>query len=498
MAEKIYQTGQGRVFLQRYGSGPGNPVAYQGCARMSGFTEPLGDITPVYCPDPRAYDEFEVVDEVRGEAGLPTTSMIAKLGRENALLKIRCPFDLQAHYGKCRNPTDFDEGWEKVFIFEGARLTSRSADELTAFAPDGRAEILITGEVTARRIVEVDQMVVAEKAKGEVSREAVDVALCDTPECGECGPVSDGCQVAYVVTISSGLASPGLPSELIYTVDGGTNWNETDIDTLASDENPSAVTCVGGLVIVVSNDSVSLHYADEDDLDAWMEVTAGFVTSGAPNDIWSASPRHTWIVGDSGYVYFTDDPTAGVEVQDAGDATRDDLLRVHGLSELFVVAVGNNNTVIFTENGGLTWVPIAGPEGGVNLTALWVRTEFNWMVGADDGNLYYTVDKGASWVQKPFANDGTGVVRDISFQHNNSAVGFMSHSYTHIALGDIGRVFRTLNGGYSWHLLPEVAGATFPPNDRINRLAACGYNPNFFIGVGLADDALDGIIVVGA
>jgi len=57
--------------MQSGGSGPGNSVEYLGCARLTGFSESLGDITPIYCPDPTAYDKFEAVDEVQGEGGLP-------------------------------------------------------------------------------------------------------------------------------------------------------------------------------------------------------------------------------------------------------------------------------------------------------------------------------------------------------------------------------------------------------------------------------------------
>jgi hypothetical protein len=36
-----------------------------------------------------------------------------------------------------------------------------------------------------------------------------------------------------------------------------------------------------------------------------------------------------------------------------------------------------------------------------------------------------------------------------------------------------------------------------PGNDKINAIAYCPSDANFFVGVGLADDATDGFIVVG-
>ena len=97
----VLQTGFGRVFLQFLGANPGNPLEYQYMARMGGFTAPQGDITRVQIPSATAYDEFDSVDEVRGESGVVTTSINARFGLDNPLLQARCVFQAQVHYGKC-------------------------------------------------------------------------------------------------------------------------------------------------------------------------------------------------------------------------------------------------------------------------------------------------------------------------------------------------------------------------------------------------------------
>ncbi len=60
-----------------------------------------------------------------------------------------------------------------------------------------------------------------------------------------------------------------------------------------------------------------------------------------------------------------------------------------------------------------------------------------------------------------------------------------------------GRILRSYDGGYSWQIVPERAGATLPANDQVNALVACRYDVNFVVGVGLADDGADGYAVVG-
>jgi photosystem II stability/assembly factor-like uncharacterized protein len=104
--------------------------------------------------------------------------------------------------------------------------------------------------------------------------------------------------------------------------------------------------------------------------------------------------------------------------------------------------------------------------------------------------MYYTVDKGANWTLQGFPGSGAGVVYDIDFA--STSVGYLAHATATPA----GRILRTYDGGQSWNILPEGTG-TIPANDRINALAACIYDENFVVGVGLADDASDGIIVVG-
>jgi len=285
--------------------------------------------------------------------------------------------------------------------------------------------------------------------------------------------------------------SPGLQAELLYTVDGGENWYDTPVSSLAINEDPNALDCVGVNVVVISEDSVSLHWASIADIlagtEVWTEEATGFVAAKGPLAIYSHDPRHTWIVGEAGYIYFTDDLVLGVVVQDAGIATAQDLNAVHAYDSLQVVAVGASNAVVVTRNGGETWAALLGPAPGVDLTTVWMKGPDEWFVGDAGGNLWYTLDGGASWIQKEFYGDGSGTVTDIKF--SSDTVGWMSHD------DRSGRIFRTIDGGYSWYVTPE-GNTSLPSNDEILALAPCE-DVNVIYGAGLADDGLDGIIVKG-
>lgn len=496
MAPKIQKSSQTRLFLIEDGANPNNAPSYESLARALGTSWPQGDITPVRIPDPDRYGQFKTIDFSRGQRGQPSTSIEARLERDLSpflkLVRKGCVFDVQLHAGVCEDPRNFNAGWEKIYVFEGALPTDYTTGELGALDADQDTPVNETIPISAQDYYEIKRLTGAELASSEIVQEIVDVVICDSRQCGECGIASNGCEKIFAITRSAG-GSPGLPAELIYSIDAGATIGQSNVDTLAANEEPNAMACVGLYLVVISEDSESLHYAALTDIldgvETWSEVTTGFVATKGPMAIFSASPVHTWIVAEGGYIYFTDDPTSEVTVQTAGGVTTNQLNAIHGSDEENLVAVGNTNTVLFTNDGGAAWASVTGPRPGVNLNAVWVKSELVWLVGAADGTLWYTADGGGTWSQKGFPGSGSGVVRDIQFA--TAAVGYMSHDTVAVR----GRILRTLDGGFSWYVLPEAAGLSLPLADKFGAIAACSEDPNTVFTGGLGDNATDGILV---
>lgn len=492
------KTGFSRVFLIDGGARPDHAPAYQSCMKAGGVSKGWGDLTDIECPSLVQYDQFAKVDEIKGAEERASMDLMGRYLADVAseLLRIGnqgCGADVQIHFGKCTDPTAFNT-FTKAVVLEGAYLSNWSTDDLGAMSSDERNPVTETGSISAPDVYEILQLTLTEVAASVVTNEVVAVTLCDQIACGECEEDSTGCQHIYAVTKQAG-GSPGTPPDIVHTVDGAT-WYADDIDSLGAAEDPTDVGCVGGYVVVVSNDSGSAHYAlksEVDDVDydeTWTEIATGFV--GAPNACHRATGgRYLYVCGDSGYVYRTDDITAGVTALDAGVATTENLNDIFAFSDDFVVAVGNDGAIVYTEDG-ITWAAASSSPvaAGTNLNCVAVQSEVVWLVGTSAGTLYYTVDKASNWTIKGFPGSGAGVVYDIAFA--NASVGYLAHATTAPA----GRILRTYDGGYSWSILPEGSG-TIPANDRINALAACLYDENWVVGVGLADDASDGIIVKG-
>lgn len=495
------RTDQARVWLIDNRAGPANVPSYKATLKAGSPEMPRGEPKVVRKADPANYGRFLVVDKIPGETGSPSVTLSGayKFGLSK-LLEVAnrgCDVDVQIHMGKCSNPQDFNKGWEKILVIEAVAPAGwKLAGDLNVQDEKDRdfaqQELKLTGE----NIFEIAQMKFAEQAGTAIVQEVIAVVICDSIQCGSCGVPSNGCQKVFAVTKSHG-GSPGLPAEVIYTDDQGGSWADTVIDTLGAAEDPSDAACVGEYLAVITNEGNALHYAELADIlnaaETWTKVT-GFNASGEPNAIYAVDPMRVFVVGDGGYIYKLTDITAAVtasNVQDAGVATTEDLKDVHAYDENNVLAVGDNNAVVYTIDGGLTWSLVTGPDVAVNLTCCWMKSVSEWFVGTAGGKLWYTRDSGTSWTEKSFPGSGAGSVKAVKF--SNDTVGYMSHATATTR----GRMLKTLDGGQSWYVLPD-ANFTMPLNDGLNDLAVCSYDPNIVFGGGLADNATDGFLVKGS
>lgn len=487
----IVTTPYSRVFLIENGAvnGSQSPV-YQGFWRAGGLSYGQGDVTPVRIPSGDRYGQFKTVTTIAGEQDLPELTINARytfdLSDMLRLVNIGCTHDLQIHMGQCQNPQDFNGGWDKILVLEQARISDYGTDDLGALEPGDAAPVNENVTWQGELVYEIGKLSAAEVAASSIVNEITAVAICDQAGCGGvCGSASDGCQTVFFVT-GAAAGSPGLGATVVYSSNGMSTAGSTVIDTLTVSEQPNDAACVGDNLVVVSEDSESLHYAPSASIllgtETWTEVTTGFTATKGPLAMWSLGPNETWISAEGGYIYFTSDPTSGVAAQHSGSATTQDLNDIHMLDSTNGVAVGNSNAVLKTTDG-TTWAsPGTGPAAGVALNAVWMKSTETIFVGAANGNLYRSNDGGATWSSVGFSGSGSGSVRDIYFV--NDTVGYMSHSTS----TPVGLIFRTIDGGKTWYILPERG--SMPAHDYVAVLKACNVN-TVFAG-GLADNGTDG------
>lgn len=499
----VAQTGFSRVFLIEGRARPDHAPDYESCLMAGSPSQSFGDVTRIECPDPDEYNAYVEVGRIVGaieRGALPLTGRYAS-DLASALLRIaksRCAADIQVHLGACTDPRVFNE-FTKNVIFEDAQLTNWSATDLGALGSDGAAHVDESTDISFGEFYEVLQLTFSKKGESTVTNPVIDVVICDTASCGDCDEESDGCEHVYALS-KAASGSPGTAADVLYSVDKGQTWASDNINSMTPSEEPNALACLGLYVVVVSEDTESQHYKLKSLIDAgtalnWTEVATGYVAGNGPLDIWSVG-NYAFIAAENGYVYGTEDATGGVSVLDAGVATTNNLNAVHALSDKFAVLVGDSDTIIYTLDG-TTFQAATATGGGGNLKAVWCKNRTNWFVGDDAGGLYWTLDGGVTWTQQgaggsvalPGANWTD--INDISFA--SKSVGYISAEKDGTPRG---YMLRTFDGGHSWVVLPEGV-QSLPLTDAIYAHAACTEDVNFVVGVGLADDGTDGVIVVG-
>lgn len=479
---------------------PDHTPEYFASLKMGTITKNFGGVNQIYDPDEGQYNQFVEAGEYRDAEERPATSL---MGHYAANLKSRmlelgmkgCAFDVQLHIGQCEDPRNFND-FQKIIIWEKVILESYDTEDMGALQPDEQNKIDETGTISARRMYEFVPLAFSARTPSVVTNELLDVIVCDSRQCGECGDQSDGCQKIMAISKAAG-GSPSTPADVIFSLNGGKAWYAVDIDTLDVAQDPTGIACVGNYVVVVANGvGEEMHIALISEFDGvtdpeFSQVTTGFVAGGAPLDIHSLG-NMAYICGEGGYIYKTDDPASGVEVIDAGSATITQLNAIHMLSEDFGVAVGNDG-VIITINSDLASALATSPVAiGTDINTVHVKSETEWYIGDSAGVFQYTLDGGQTWtvITLPGQTSITAI-EDIDMSSD-------SVMYVAATRSGKGEVYISVNGGQNFIRAPRNQANAMPNNDQINAIAVCEYDVDFVVGVGLAADGSDGFIVVGS
>ena len=189
-------------------------------------------------------------------------------------------------------------------------------------------------------------------------------------------------------------------------------------------------------------------------------------------------------VGNGGYIYYSEDMGASWTVQTGAETgTVEELWDIHTPDGENIYACGDNNTVIASTDGLVSWGALTDPAASaVQLFTIQAPTEFRIIVGGeidtDEDCLWISTDSGTTWVPNAFVGSATadGDVRRVRLAHKISRQHYvMIHGVNNGSLQRYGpgtdfRFFRTLNGGATWERLNLVA------NNGLNGLSVCDIN----------------------
>lgn len=509
IADEVLTQQNRRLFYQDGGPFPSNGTKYAGVETqfmvLEGVTRPIrGSIEPVRVYDPNRPKQFRNIGRKTTAPDYPTATLRI-LEKKDALPfqlgDLSCAFNLYLNNGACKDLSDFLNGWSGfVEVVSFAEATEVDEGDRMAWEDDNQGEDAVS--ITLETKYAIGSIGIGAEASTEIAREVVDVVYGSTLQCGDCGPADDGTQRIYAVTKSSGAGSPGLPAELVYSVNGGSTWVNTTITSFGATEDPVAVDIVGDKLVVLGDDAYFWATINSKTgvPGAFTKVTTGFVAANTPRDMYVLGTK-IFICGDGGYIYRCDNVASGVTVVNAGDTTTNNLLRIHGDGGEVIVAVGGNSDVVVSTNRGVTWSAVVAEPSAIalELTAVFVKSRDHWWIGSSlSGRLYYTLNGGETWTHVEFTGNGAGNVRDIVFATDE--VGYFVHDDN----TPTGRIWATWNGGYTWTRNDGGSNRilNWPVIDRVNRIATPGAHPqtdsNNIALACLAGDGTDGTLLLGA
>jgi len=168
----------------------------------------------------------------------------------------------------------------------------------------------------------------------------------------------------------------------------------------------------------------------------WVNANSGY-TAMRFMDIFIVDANTIYMSGNEGIVIRSID--GGVHWETLNTGTKEQLWGIHFLTKAIGVAVGSNGIIIRTINGGTDWEII--PSGISNLFYDVFFTPQGIGFASGSNALYKSTDMGASWnpvSQFPFQAPADWI---RSIKMVNETIGY--------ACADIGRIYKTIDGGDS-------------------------------------------------
>ena len=469
-----------RTWVQKEGAYPGNQIAYlnkaKGQLRAGGVTVPVAGSNQVNRPSDTEYGDFQPLGRTRTAPDLGTISVEQDLTidqinwlEEIHMDNLPVAFHLLMGEGAPGN----QNAWESKIVIPDADLSSFSYSDMQS--ADGDEILTIPAEFSYSAIHRAVRVTWNEIESATVTQPVTGAAF--------------GKNRNTMYWIGQGDGSSVVP-KFYHTTDGA-NITALLLTGILSHtgENPTDLVYTGKYIIAPTGAN-SYIYAHEDSCTTtggWTEVSTGFVGGATPNAAYALNLARVYFAAENGYIYVMTSIGSGVTVLQDGTLTTEDLNDIDGIGDT-VVAVGDANVVLVSQNNGETFSLIVGPIAATVLNTVSVIDDEIWYVGAADGNAYHTTDGGDTWsAAVGFTGAGAGSVTDIYFFKENPAFGLLCHSTATPA----SRVYRTTDGGNTWE---NESLTGFPTSDAVNNVAM--WDANTMIAGGIADTATDGFVAI--
>ena len=466
---------------------------------LQALSQSLGDRTAIYSPDPSRSGKSLVVGYTDSAPDLPEFGMTFTLPIQGKALLLRwkeegCNLTFWIGLGPCSRP-DQITNWGWGLLLESTKLTNIEISEIQTREAETN-QILMTGTFKPIGFSEIGQVNLGEILEDSVAEEVLWGQLYDASSCGDCGPYQAPCRSIWALT-KEDADSPGLPAKVHWKLGDGAA-NNTHISGLTIGNDPNQIFILGAYVGVISADEEAHFYARYEDftnagfVGSWSKITSGYVAASGPTCVYAKNAGEIFVGGLGGYIYKLTDVTQAPTVVEDGSVSTEDINAIHGFGEV-IVAACDNNVLKVSFNSGETWVSVAGNSAaaGRDLTAIFVRDEYNWIWGDSAGETWLTNDQGDN-SSLNYSNTATTRINHIASSPLTPEVVYMA-----VTQGASTKIFRSLTGGRlgTWQDQPPYIRNLPSGAARYNFVSPCGQNR--ILTGGLSTTATDGILALG-
>jgi photosystem II stability/assembly factor-like uncharacterized protein len=477
MSDTPMVAGQSSVWIQP--GGPNTKPEFLGCHEVGDVEEAQGDVTLLYCPDPKKTGKFQVVGSVQGEQDTPTFSLSTTIkATADWLERITCPVPIFVHKQSCGR-RDVFQNYDRSFAFLKARITSKTLTGLASRTPDNTDESMQEFELSCEAVLRILALTTGRQSIASV-RDLTAVAFYGEASCGgECGPAADVCEKGVV----AGKGDYAAKAALYVTDDGGMTWTAAAADPFAVGEDISALVTftVGRSTMRIlaargtadGANPAEVAYSDNDGA-TWTLANVGSVNGqyvAGPQGMFALDQFNVWLVTNDGYIYKSEDGGVTWTAQESGVLNAAFWYAIAFTDALTGWVGGTANEIAMTEDGGTTWTAVTGPAGqaAIAVLSLAIVDEYTIWLGYDDGKLFYTSNGGVSWAQRTIPVAAADV-EFITFA--NALVGYLVYN----TAGGVGGVLRTIDGGYTWETI------SVSTTQALAAIHVCGINDAFAVG----------------
>lgn len=449
---QMFTSMSGALWVQP--GGPNTRPYYLSCHDLDAISEPGSGIGELI----RCFDQmggWKIIGQTESAPDVVVTSIETVMGpTADWLEKVECPMPIYVNIRECGRADIFDN-FVRSFILQQAEIGDMEITD-AVYREEDEPDILSFRIMAIPPVFQAFPLGVWRVTNSETSA-LNDIAFTTDVRCaGACGPYRDAGDTGYAV---------GDTSAVLRSIDGGVTWAATAADPFAGAENVSSVVLFymgrDTLRVLVARGTTDagapaeVAYSDDGGV-TWTQADAGttngqYATRGGT--LFALNFYNIWLAATDGYLYKSEDGGVTWTAQQSGGLTSGNYNSIHFANEQIGFAGADADVIVKTRNGGDTWTACTATGGGGAILCVFTLDEYRVWVGTDAGDIFYSNDGGTTWTERTVNGITTGTIADIQF--SNDLIGYLVHNTT----GPVGRVYRTINGGYSWQDLDLVTNA---------------------------------------